>query len=203
VSRSSIRQNSVPPRRITNNAQRPTTGRSGHQADAIVAISSCETFTTNLRPLRIHWVGKAGTTPSVALALTLTSSPTCSSKEIASRAEPQSGRALLMAGAFSTIREQSSQPKRTTWPLRRQSLSFVDRVSWPDAPGTLNSKIVPKGTAPSVHGTAIFQSPRRWDNPGDNPVDRSWLREKRRIYDKEAIANPLEAHAQCFGIWGR
>ena len=65
--------NSVPPRRITNNAQRPTTGRSGHQADAIVAISSCETFTTNLRPLRIHWVGKAGTTPSVALALTLTS----------------------------------------------------------------------------------------------------------------------------------
>jgi hypothetical protein len=38
---------------------------------------------------------------------------------------------------------------------------------------------------------------------GDNPVDRSWLREKRRVYDKEANANPLGAHAQCFGTWGR
>jgi hypothetical protein len=140
---------------------------------------------------------------ALALALTLTSSPTCSSKEIASRAEPQSGRALLMAGAFSTIREQSSQPKRTTWPLRRQSLSFVDRVSWPDPPGTLNSKIVPKAQLPLSTEPLFFSHLADGINLGDNPVDRSWLREKRRVYDREAIANPLGAHAQCFGTWGR
>src|ERR1700723_2895766 len=49
-----------------------------------------------------------------------------------------------------------------------------------DVTGTLNSKIVPKAQLPSVHGTAIFHSPRRWDSQGDNPVDRSWLRENRR-----------------------
>jgi hypothetical protein len=43
----------------------------------------------------------------------------------------------------------------------------------------------------------------RWDNPGGNPVDRSWLRENRRIYDKEANANPLGAPAQCFETQGR
>jgi hypothetical protein len=43
----------------------------------------------------------------------------------------------------------------------------------------------------------------RWDNPGANPVDRSWLRENRRIYDKEANANPLGAPAQCFETQGR
>jgi len=94
---------------------------------------------------------------------------------------------------------------RADVPVRLRSLpfpagarSFVGKRTW-----NFELQDRPKGTPPSVPGTTIFHSPRRWDNPGDNPVDRSWPRDERRIYDKEAMANPLGAPAQCFGTQGR
>jgi hypothetical protein len=80
--------------------------------------------------------------------------------------------------------------------------SFVARVSPTNGTGTLNSKVAAKAHFP-LSTEPLFFTHLADGIAWDNPVDRSWLREKRRVYDKEAIANPLGAHAQCFGTQGR